>query len=515
MADWTSGYVADLDYTFGYYSELNPLRVKLAFLNAGIVFPEFGNACELGFGQGLSANIHAAASCCSWTGTDFNPSQASFAKELASASGLETKLYDESFQEFYDRSDLPNFDYIGLHGIWSWISDENRKTIVDFIKRKLNVGGVLYVSYNTLPGWGAFAPMRHLMTEHAEIIGSEGAGIVNKINAAIDFSEKLLNVDPMYSRANPLIGERMKQLKGQNRNYLAHEYFNRDWNPMHFSTFAKWLEPAKVQFVCSATYPDYIDALNLKEDQLNFLNSIPDRMFRESVRDFMVNQQFRKDYWVKGARVLSPMEKLLKLRGQKIILTQYMDDKSLKIKGVIGEVSLQESVYIPLLNLMSDHKIRSFGEIELALKDILVFPQIIQAIIILTGIGVFSPVQDEETVTKVKKQTDKLNLHILQKVKEGYDIGYLASPVLGGGCALNRFQQLFLVSIIDNSDESQKDDSELWVSDTWKILEMQGQKISKNGMVLQTEGENIEELKDQANNFKKKILPIIRSLKVI
>jgi len=44
---------------------------------------------------------------------------------------------------------LPDFDYIGLHGIWSWISDENRQVIVDFIRKKLKVGGVLYISYNT------------------------------------------------------------------------------------------------------------------------------------------------------------------------------------------------------------------------------------------------------------------------------------------------------------------------------------------------------------------------------
>jgi hypothetical protein len=35
---------------------------------------------------------------------------------------------------------------------------------------------------------------------------------------------------------------------------------------------------------------------------------IPDTMFRQTVRDFMVNQQFRKDYWVKGARHLSLLE---------------------------------------------------------------------------------------------------------------------------------------------------------------------------------------------------------------
>ena len=61
MTDWTSGYVADIGYTYGYYLELNPQRVKLAFLNAGLVAPEFGTACELGFGQGLSANMHVCS----------------------------------------------------------------------------------------------------------------------------------------------------------------------------------------------------------------------------------------------------------------------------------------------------------------------------------------------------------------------------------------------------------------------------------------------------------------------
>ena len=44
MSDSSSGYVADIGYTYGYYQELNPERVKLAFLNAGMVAPEFGTA---------------------------------------------------------------------------------------------------------------------------------------------------------------------------------------------------------------------------------------------------------------------------------------------------------------------------------------------------------------------------------------------------------------------------------------------------------------------------------------
>ena len=110
MSDWTAGYVADIGYTYGYYPELNPWRVKLAFLTAGLHFPEFGTACELGFGQGLSANVHAAASVTRWYGTDFSPAQAGFAQELAEASGSGAQLFDQAFDEFCTRADLPDFD---------------------------------------------------------------------------------------------------------------------------------------------------------------------------------------------------------------------------------------------------------------------------------------------------------------------------------------------------------------------------------------------------------------------
>lgn len=105
---------------------------------------------------------------------------------------------------------------------------------------------------------------------------------------------------------NPLVNEKIKQIKGQNRHYLAHEYFNRDWHPMHFGTMAEWLEPAKLTYACSAHYLDYVEAVNLTPEQQAFLKDIHDPMFKQTVRDFMVNQQFRKDYWVKGARRLRP-----------------------------------------------------------------------------------------------------------------------------------------------------------------------------------------------------------------
>ena len=77
--------------------------------------------------------------------------------------------------------------------------------------------------------------------------------------------------NPLFLRANPLVGERLTKLKEQNRHYLAHEYFNRDWHPMHFATLAQWFAPAKVQYACSANFLDGIDAVNLTAEQQAFL----------------------------------------------------------------------------------------------------------------------------------------------------------------------------------------------------------------------------------------------------
>lgn len=514
MTDWTAGYVADIGYTHGYYTELNPLRARLALLQSGIAPPpKSGTACELGFGQGLSVNIHAAATDCSWWATDFNPSQAGFAQSLADTSGAHANLSDQAFEEFCNRDDLPMFDFIGLHGIWSWISDANRSVLVKFIHSRLKVGGLLYISYNTQPGWASFGPMRHLMTHHANVIGSSGAGIVSRIDGAIEFADKLLATNPLFGRANPQVTERLKKLKEQNRHYLAHEYFNRDWLPMHFDTLAEWLEPAKLQFAGSANYLDYIDALNLSKEQQELLAGIPDPLFKESVRDFMVNQQFRKDYWIKGKRTLTALERVEALRQEKVFLTTPRADIALKANGSLGEATLTEAIYNPILDLLADHQIKSLAELEQTLakqKADVNFGQLLQALIVLAGLGHLYSAQDDAISNKTAKHTQALNRHLMQLARSSQDIAVLASPVTGGGLPVSRFGQLFLLSLSKG-----KKDPKQWAEDAWQWLEMQGQRLLKEGRTLESKEDNLKELTEQAESFSKKQLPILKSAKVI
>lgn len=511
MSDWTAGYVSDIGYTYGYYAELNPLRVQLAFLNAGVVPPEIGTACELGFGQGLSSNIHASTSQIKWYGTDFNPAQAGFAQELEKISGNGAKLYDESFEEFFSRSDLPEFDYIGLHGIWSWISDENRQAIVDFIKRKLKVGGVLYISYNTQPGWASMVPMRDLLVDYANLMVPAGHGITSRIDGAIDFTEKLIETKPLFALANPGVVERFKKMKDHNRNYLAHEYFNQDWLPMSFAKVAKWLAPTKLNYVCSAHYIDHVQAINLTGEHIALLSEVTDPVFRQTVLDFMVNQQFRKDYWIKGARNLTTLEQARELRKQRVILTQPASEVVLKVNGLVGEVELQAAIYEPILELLSDHKPKRLLDIENLLRHKgIALNQIVEAVIVLAGTGAVVSVQEDEKINACKTTSDKLNMALMNKSQSSNDLSYLGSPVIGGGIPVGRFMQLFLLAII-----SGKKLPEDWAQYAWEVLATQNQRLQKNGVTIESAEENIAELTEQANTFSQRQLPILKALQII
>lgn len=510
MFDWSAGYVSSIGYTHGYYHELNPQRLALAFLNAGLDYPHVVSACELGFGQGVSINLHAASSPIEWHGTDFLPSHAVHAREFAGASRASVALFDDSFQEFADREGLPDFDYIALHGVWSWISDENRRVIVDFLKRKLKVGGVLYISYNAQPAWAAMMPMRQLLTEYTEVLVAAGLPIAARIDSSIEFADKLLAIKPAYANANPQIKDRIHKMKAQERSYLAHEYFNRDWQPMSFIEMERWLRPAKLSYACSANYLEHVDAINLTQEQALFLSEITDPTFRQFVRDIIVNQQFRKDYWIKGPCRLSPPERMERLRAQPVILATHHTNVSLKVGGALGEANMTDSIYNPILAALADHQPKTLEEIEAAISNVGInFSQLLQAVFILIGKNDVVPVTTDVTEQNVFTTASAFNKFILEKSRWSGDIGYMASPVTGGGVTVNRFQQLFLLSQSQGKTRPQE-----WPQYVWEIISAQGQKLLKEGKSLETPEENLLELTAQAQEFATKQLPILQALRI-
>lgn len=510
MANWSEGYVSDIGYTYGYYAELNPNSVKIPFLMAGLEAPKFTTACELGFGQGVSINAHAAASDIEWYGTDFNPSQASFAQELSNVSGSNAHLYDQSFSEFCSRDDLPDFDFIGLHGIWSWVSNENRAIITDFIRRKLKVGGVLYISYNTLPGWSAASPIRHMLTEHDHMHGSRSQGIGKRVKASIEFTQDLLKLCQPLVNQVPSIPERLDTISKQNPNYLAHEYFNRDWQPMYFSEMADWLSPTKTNFACSASFLEDYAPSNYTADQREFIKSIDDPMFTQSVKDYIHNKQFRRDYWVKGSRNISTAKSEQTWHQLRFMMISNAENIKFEVKGSIGTVTLRDDIYQRVVDLLSDHKIHQVAELQNRLPDNFQQNWLFESLAILHSQGAIILVQDDDIIESVREQCRKLNTYLMQQSLVSPELTALVSPLTGSALTYGRFPLIFLYAYIQGKKSRQE-----WVDYAWQVLKKNNQLLLKDGNTLQEEKDNIKELNRMVDDFEKNTLPLAKRLQIV
>jgi hypothetical protein len=270
------------------------------------------------------------------------------------------------------------------------------------------------------------------------------------------------------------------------------------------------MDAAKVQFACSATFTDQIDAIHLTQEQVNFLRGISDSVMRESVRDFMVNRQFRRDYWVKGARKLSDLEKQRQFMAQKILLVTHRPDVTLTMSGSLGEGGLSQDTYGPLLDALADHTVKTVGQLCAELTANKISPlQVQQGVQLLVDLGFVSVVQDDAYVSAKLKESTALNDHIKQQAMENQEIGYLVSPVSGGGFGVNRFQQLFLLCLAQGKNQPAE-----WAQFAWQVVSAQGQKLVKNGKPIDTAEENIAELTAQATTFGQKQLPILKALQI-
>jgi SAM-dependent methyltransferase len=165
MAEWGSGYVTDTAYVYDFCRVQTPAVLSFAALSKGVAAPgglgEPFIYCDLGCGQGFTANLVAAANPRAEVfAADFNPAHIAGAHSLASAAGLNNVVFREAdFDELLHDPSLPSFDIICLHGVYSWISAQNRQTIVAFFRKRLKPGGLAYISYDSMPGWAGIAPL--------------------------------------------------------------------------------------------------------------------------------------------------------------------------------------------------------------------------------------------------------------------------------------------------------------------------------------------------------------------
>ena len=513
--DWTEGYTSDVAYKSGFYREQGPALLDFICVLNGYEPTAMVNDftwCELGCGQGLTANLLAASHPKGqFYAIDFNPAYVAGARQLATAAGLTNLTFiEDSFEAMaVGTYNLPQFDYITLHGTYTWVSAQNRNHIVRFIARYLKPGGIVYVSYNAMPGWNVALPLQRLLIEHANLHPMGGEA---QLSGATKFIEHLEAAQASYFVSNAGIKPYLDMLKSANPRYLVHEYLNTCWHPLYHADVARELAEAKMQFVGMVDMSFFDIALQSFPEKSELLNSIADSTLREKVKDYFLNTSFRKDVYVRGARKINELRKAKLLTQFSLALLVPRAEVKLIVKIGVNEVTCKREIYEPVLDAIAQGP-QTWDQLALlpALQG-----QDINALAQVFGVLTASEQaccyrHQLEVIPKITAAL-AINRVLAAQARLNDEYAAFCSPLLGNGVQMKWLERLVYDAIAQDVSAT---DHEAIIAYAWRIQNTQNLLFLKDGELVTSVEENKAELEKVIKSILTDCLPLWRQLGII
>ena len=501
---WSSGYTVNQDYDYVFVPQMTPANLGFVALNQGLHAPDTGRFryFELGAGLGLVSLLMAATNPHAevWA-NDFNPNHALEARALAEEAGVGNfRMLEDSFEELRDR-DLPEFDFIGLHGVYTWVSVENRRRIVEFIRRRLKIGGLVYVSYNCPAGFGPLEPLRRLMNSVAAAMGGPPE---RQLQQGFELLNRLGNVNARYLGLKQIL-PRLDQVQKKNVAFLVNDYLTRDWQLFLHTDVAKEFAEAKLCFVASARLMDDLLPITFSNEQIELVRQIPDRGVQENVKDFIAARTLRTDVYAKGARRFnSPRDRLDAFLGTRFALTQARASCGYTAKVQEREVTLLEHVHGPLLDELAKRPSALAELIEVPLLAQLGREAVVNALLTLLAVNYAAPYVLPEPESK--RGAMRLNHAIARRALSHRPLPCLAAPALGSGVLVTDTSQLFVRAAYERASLEQF---------ALEQMRRAGQKLLRNGKPIDSAEETSVRLQELAAEFTEVEAPLLRQLGVL
>ena len=445
-AMWSDGYITDIEYTAHFFHVMGPAHLRFILAMKGVEVSTDGadfNYMELGSGQGLTSLVLAAAHPrARFFANDFNPAHIQRSRRLAAAAGLENVTFLEtSFADLGDAG-LPQMDFIVLHGIYSWVSPENQQAIVRFAGRHLKPGGMLYASYNVTPGWAPVEPLQRLVRMYAARLPGTSD---QRMAGAVRFVEGLADAGAAFLKASPMLPATLERMKGKS-SYTAHEYLNGHWELLTHAELAAQLGEAKLRFAASADATDLVERFVLAEPAARFLAGFDGDPLRETVKDYLRNNNFRRDIFVRGGVAMKAGAQARRLGTLSFALARPRGACALSVKFPVGTVQLAVAPHTAILDALAEGP-RTMAELA-ALADAGNLGETARRMAALVAAGHVAPCAAGwagAADPAAEQATRRLNQVMLDEGRDGAPFTVLASPVLGSGVSVAPLLQRLLL----------------------------------------------------------------------
>ena len=238
-----------------------------------------------------------------FTGIEIAPTQVSVGKTYIDQLGITNlELLEGDVNESHEH--LGTYDYIIAHGFYSWVDEDTKDNFLRLCKEHLGSNGILYMSYNTYPGWHKMDSVRALLEfankdidtlNHREKV-RHGKTVASKLGAL------MLEYDTVKNQQASFLQSLRQTLQKQDC-YVGHDHLEPVNTPVYFHQCMDHMAEHGFTYLCDCdlnlSFPTvYDETLRTKLQEL----APHDPLAREQYIDFMLNTAFRKSLFThKGA----------------------------------------------------------------------------------------------------------------------------------------------------------------------------------------------------------------------
>ncbi|MFN7988591.1 MAG: class I SAM-dependent methyltransferase [Thermoanaerobaculia bacterium] len=282
----------EVPYMAASFSNTHPEILAVTALLRGLDPPPLAGARVLELGCARGANLVPMATSlpgAEFVGVDLSARQIEEARETAAAVGAPNVTFHAMDLRDLDES-FGSFDYVVGHGLYSWVPPEVQEAILEVCARRLSPNGIVYLSYNTFPGWHVSVMFRDMMLYRIRKISDPQ----ERLREARGFMRFLADsAKPAESLWAVLLKEQADYVDQATDWYLLHDDLETENNPVYFSEMVERAARHGLQYVTEERWgtPDEV----LSPEVWKILDRFAtDRVEREQYLDFLRNGRFRR-----------------------------------------------------------------------------------------------------------------------------------------------------------------------------------------------------------------------------
>ncbi|ABC24226.1 methyltransferase [Rhodospirillum rubrum] len=254
---------------------------------------------DFGCGLGITASILAAANPQGrFFAIDADGQALAAGRALAKAAFLDNLTFLQADYTKPHDLDLPPLDFAVLGNVLCWLDGQERQALLSRLGTLLKPGGIVLATYDALPGAAALVPLRDLLFS---VTAGQAANPVARARAAIDWLGAMRAAGIDFFRDNPALGPRLDALIERGPQALAGRFFGGTLRPLHFAQVNAEMAAQGLTFAGRAeAFLNLID-LAVPAALRPRLRAATSRAEVEATRDFIRNEDHRRDLYIKGA----------------------------------------------------------------------------------------------------------------------------------------------------------------------------------------------------------------------